>query len=185
LPDILLKKGATVDLWVSLGVHYVAVPDQRVGLDQQEAASALRAAGLKLGDVVPRNSSAPSGQVLDTDPAAGSRVPEGSAVTLFVSNGKVKVPDVVGRDLATAEALLQQAGFTVLEKPAAVYDRKKDDGVVLGQTPTGGTFAPTGADHPVTIFYNQKPTPSPTPSPSESASPGPSGTPSASTTPSP
>ena len=114
-------------------------------------------------------------------------MPIGSRVTLFVSNAQVKVPNVVGKDLATAEAILEQRGFAVVERPAAEYDKHQPPDTVLDQTPSGGTFAPTGSDHPVTIYYNQKPSPSP--SPSESTSPTPtasaSPTPSASTTASP
>jgi len=96
-------------------------------------------------------------------------------VTLFISNAQVKVPDVVDRDAATAEALLEQAGFTVTEKPGAVFDPHKPEGQVLSQTPTGGTYAKTGSI--VTVFVNTKPSPSPSPSPS---SPSPSGSPSTS-----
>jgi eukaryotic-like serine/threonine-protein kinase len=91
----------------------------------------------------------------------------------------VKVPDVVGRDAATAEALLEQAGFTVTEKPAAVFDSHQPEGQVLSQTPTGGTYAKTGSI--VTVFVNTKPSPSPTPSspsPTGSPSTSPSGSPS-------
>jgi serine/threonine-protein kinase len=187
--DILLKKGDSVDLVVSLGVQLVTVPDQLVGLTQDEATTALKAAGLKVGDVVPQNSDVPAGQVLATDPAAGSSVPIGSKVTLTVSNGQVKVPNVVGKDLATAEGILEQHGFTVLEQPAAEYDKHQPENTVVGQTPVAGTYAQTGPDHPVTVYFNQKPTPSPSPSPSESASPtaseSPSPTPSASSSPSP
>jgi beta-lactam-binding protein with PASTA domain/predicted Ser/Thr protein kinase len=181
-PDLLLNKGEAVNLVVSRGIHKVPVPNQLVGLSLAEAKSVLASADLTLGQVVPRNSSAPAGQVLDVSPAAGSQVPIHSKVDLVVSNGQVRVPDVVGQDLTLAEAQLQQAGFTVTEKPAAVYDRHQPDNVIVSQTPAGGSFAPIGADHPVTIYYNQHPTPSPTPS---SASPSPSPTGSTSPSPSP
>jgi serine/threonine-protein kinase len=179
--DILLKKGESISLVVSLGVHLVAVPDRLVGLSEQEARTALRAAGLKAGPVVSRNSSAPAGQVLGTNPPAGSQVAEGSSVTLFISNAQVKVPDVVRKDLTTAEGILQQAGFTVLEKPAAVYDPSLPDNIVVSQTPSAGTFAATGPNSPVTIYYNAKPTKSPSPS----QSPSPSGSPTPSESPAP
>jgi serine/threonine-protein kinase len=174
-PDILLRKGQSVDLVVSLGVHIVIVPGDLVGLTEDEARARLRVALLRVGQVVSRNSDAPAGQVLGTDPTGGSRVPENATVTLFVSNARVKVPNVIGKDTATATSQLEQAGFIVVEQPAAVFDRKKPEGTVLGQSPTGGTFQKTGAQ--VAIFVNTKPSPSPTPSPSAS--------PSASLTPSP
>jgi eukaryotic-like serine/threonine-protein kinase len=180
--DILLKKGDSVNLVVSLGIHFVTVPTQLVGLTEDEAKTALRAAGLKVGNVVPRNSDAPAGQVLSTDPPSGTEVPEDSEVTLFVSNAMVKVPDVVGKDLTVAEGLLQQAGFGVVERPAPEYDKRLDDNVVVSQTPSGGTFAQSGPGHAVTIYYNRKPSPSP--SPSETTSPSPSESPTESPSPS-
>src|SRR3954447_4862050 len=180
-PDILLRKGQSVDLVVSLGVHIVIVPGDLVGLTEDEARARLRVALLRVGQVVSRNSDAPAGQVLGTDPTGGSRVPENTSVTLFVSNAQVKVPNVLGKDVATATSLLEQAGFIVVEQPAAVFDRKKPEGTVLGQAPSGGTFQKTGSQVP--IFVNTKPSPPPTrtqsasPSPSQSPSPPPSTSP--------
>src|SRR4051794_27214000 len=182
-PDILLRKGQSVDLVVSLGVHIVTVPGDLVGLTEDEARARLRVALLRVGHVVSRNSDAPAGQVLGTDPAGGSRVAENSAVTLFVSNARVKVPDVTGKDTATATSLLEQAGFVVVEQPAAVFDKKKPEGTVLGQSPSGGTFEKTGSQ--VQIFVNTKPSPSPTPSRSPSPTPSQSPSTSPSTSPSP
>jgi serine/threonine-protein kinase len=182
--DILLQRGDSVDLVVSLGVHLVAVPDQLVGLTEEDARTALRAAGLRVGQVISRNSDAPAGQVLQTDPASGTQIAENSKVTLFVSNGQVKVPDVVGKDVAIAEGLLEQAGFTVVTRAAPVFDRKTPVNEVVSQTPSGGTFAPTGPENPVTIYYNEKPEkPSPTPTASTTTSSSPSATTSASPTP--
>jgi serine/threonine-protein kinase len=183
--DILLQRGDTVDLVVSLGVHFVTVPDQLVGLSEEDARTALRAAGLRVGRVISRNSDAPAGQVLQTDPASGISVAENSRVTLFVSNGQVKVPDVVGKDVAVAEGLLEQAGFTVITRAAPEFDKKTPENEVVSQTPSAGTFAPTGPDHPVTIYYNEKPEkPSPPPtSASTSPTPSPSATISTSPTP--
>src|SRR4051794_40246396 len=182
-PDILLRKGQSVDLVVSLGVHIVIVPGDLVGLTEDEARARLRVALLRVGQVVSRNSDAPAGQVLGTDPTGGSRVPENSEITLFVSNARVKVPDVIGKDTATATSLLEQAGFVVVEQPAAVFDRKKPEGTVLGQAPSGGTFQKTGSQGQ--IFVNTKPSPSPTPSQSASPSPSQSPSPPPSTSPTP
>jgi serine/threonine-protein kinase len=183
----LLERGDSVDLVVSLGVHMVTVPDQLVGLTEDDARTALRAAGLRVGEVISRNSDAPAGQVLSTDPRSGTQIAEGSKVTLFVSNGQVKVPDVIGKDVSVAEGLLEQAGFTVLTRVAPVYDKKVDENSVVSQTPSPGTFAPTGSENPVTIYYNEKPEPSPTPTatttPSSTATPSPTATATATPTP--
>jgi len=43
--------------------HVVAVPTNLIGLSEQDARTALKAAGLQVGQIVSRNSDAPAGQV--------------------------------------------------------------------------------------------------------------------------
>jgi serine/threonine-protein kinase len=165
---ILVHNGYPVQLIVSSGIRFVTVPDGLVGLTEAQAKSALTAAGLRAGNIVFKNSPVPVNQVLGSRPPAGSSVAAGSKVTLVVSNSRVKVPDVTLDDVATATAVLQQAGFNVPPpKRAAVYHRH-NDGLVVSQSPVGGSFAPYGSD--VTIYVDEKPPP-PTTSPSATASP--------------
>jgi serine/threonine-protein kinase len=160
---ILLRKGQSVSLVISGGIQYIAVPQGLVGLSMQQAKDTLAAANLQAGRIVFKNSSRPEGQVLETDPVAGTSVPAGSKVTLTVSNSKTKVPDVKGQDEATATAILLQHGFQVSSKPAAVY-KKKLDGLIVSQTPAGGAYA--AANSTVTIYVDEKTPKSPSPSPS-------------------
>jgi serine/threonine-protein kinase len=174
-PDILLSKGQSVDLTVSLGIHMVAVPDGLVGLTQSEAKKALAAVGLKVGQVVPQNSDQPAGQVLSVNPPAGQQVAIGSTVQLVVSNGKVQVPKVVGMTVDQAVQTLQQAGFQVKLSP----DTSPGDAHVVSQDPAAGSYAQYGST--VTLQTDAPPptpTESPTATPTESsASPTPSETP--------
>ncbi|HWA66388.1 MAG TPA: Stk1 family PASTA domain-containing Ser/Thr kinase [Mycobacteriales bacterium] len=174
---ILLRKGQPVNLVISEGIEYVLVPDGIIGLSQVDATSALEAAHLKIGRVIEMNSAVPAGQVLATDPVAGTSIPAGSKITLTVSNSHVKVPDVTGMDQATATALLQQAGFQAVVKPTAVYNPSKD-GQVISQTPVAGTYVASGSN--VTIYVDElTPTSSTSPSvsPTESPEPDESGSP--------
>ena len=54
------------------------------------------------------------------------------------------VPDVTSQDQAAAESELQASGFHVRVEPQPTTDASKD-GIVLSQTPTGGTQAPPGS----------------------------------------
>ena len=175
--DILLKKGDGVSIVVSRGVHLVLVPDGLVGLSEADARRALKAANLKVAQVVPRNSDQPVGQVLKTDPPAGSQVAIGSGVVLTVSNGQVKVPDVVGMKVADARAALVQAGFAVTVDPETSPDNAK----VISQNPAPGSFVAYGS---TVTLRTDAPSPTPTPSPSESTSPSPEPSESVSPTPS-
>ena len=176
-PDILLSKGQAVDLFVSLGIHMVPVPDGLVGLTQADAKKALAAVGLKVGQVIPQNSDQPPGQVLSVNPASGQQVPIGSGVQLVVSNGMVQVPKVVGMTVDQAVQALQQAGFQVKLNP----DTSPGDAHVVSQDPAAGSYARYGStvnlqtDAPPPT-PTESPTPSETPTDTSSPSPSPSST---------
>ena len=176
--DILLKKGDGVSIIVSKGVHLVLVPDGLVGLSEADARRALKAANLKVSQVIPHNSNQPVGQVLSVDPGPGSQVAIGSGVVLTVSNGQVKVPNVVGMKVVDARDALVQAGFNVTIDP----DTSPDNAKVISQNPAPGSFVAYGS---TVTLRTDAPSPTPSPSPSESTSPSPEPSESASPTPSP
>ena len=80
--------------------------------------------------------------VIDQSPAAGQSVGKGSTVTLTVSRGPktTPVPDVTSTDVGSAEQTLQASGFRWHVTYQDVTDPSQD-GVVLGQTPSGGTHS--------------------------------------------
>jgi len=174
---IFLRKGQAVDLTVSLGIKMVDVPIGLPGLTLSDAKAALLAAGLQLGTIIPRNSSAPANQVLGSRPPAGTSIPAGSTVELIVSNSRIKVPNVVGKDAATATSILQEFGFNPVLRRSAVFT-PGELGTVVSQSPTSQAYAPTGS--PVIIYIDRKPPPSSPPassSPPTSSSPPPTGSP--------
>jgi eukaryotic-like serine/threonine-protein kinase len=175
---LLRGKGQTVDLTVSNGIRIVTMPGGLVGQTLAGAKATLLAAGLNVGTIVPKNSSAPANQVLGSRPAAGTTLPANSSVTLVVSNAHVKVPDVTGDDPSTASGILLQDGFNPQIKRSAVYT-KANDGTIVSQTPSGNTFATAGST--VIIYLDKKPPPpvSPTPTSNPTGSPTitPTGTP--------
>jgi beta-lactam-binding protein with PASTA domain/tRNA A-37 threonylcarbamoyl transferase component Bud32 len=92
----------------------VSVPNV-VDQDQATATQNLEAAGLTVGQVttqVTRDESQ-EGVVLNTDPAGGAQVDEGTAVNLTVGVGPdtIEVPAVIGLDVDRAETTLENAGF--------------------------------------------------------------------------
>jgi eukaryotic-like serine/threonine-protein kinase len=151
---------ATVRINVSKGTGRVEVPDV-VGSTVDEATAELRRRGLtaKAFDVP---SSDPEGTVVAQNPPGGSQLAEGDSVRLNVSTGEagdttptdtttdttgsgsaaVAVPSTVGRRLAAAQRALQDAGFTVV---VAYVASARPAGIVLRQTPAGGTSARRGS----------------------------------------
>ena len=82
-----LRRGAAVRIAVSTGPNpklAKAVPDV-TGEDEATARSDLQAAGFRVSVVdEPTSDQNEDGIVLDEDPAAGTRVPAGSLVTIYV-----------------------------------------------------------------------------------------------------
>ncbi|MEV7329906.1 Stk1 family PASTA domain-containing Ser/Thr kinase [Micromonospora sp. NPDC093244] len=165
-PGARLEETRQVTIQICGGAPEVTVPVGLKGSKLESAIARLEEANL-VADVKEINSEASQDEVLSVDPPSGQRVPEGTKVTLTVSNGKVReVPDVVGLSQEEATRVLRNAGFTVVtqegpEVPAA------DAGKVTDQSPNAKDKKPTGTK--VTIKVSQPepetdPTPSVTPS---------------------
>ncbi len=138
-PKDVVKKGSTVRINVSKGLKPVGVPDV-TGQPYANAASALKGQGFTVSRVDIASNDAPKGQVVAEDPPAGTSVSKGAKITLSVSKGPVtsQVPDVTGESQATAQQLVQGAGYTV----ALIYQPVNDpsqDGTVISEDPVGGT----------------------------------------------
>jgi serine/threonine-protein kinase len=126
-------------------VQQIAIPNV-VGQTYQSAQSQLLAANLRVAQT-PVNSSQPTNTVVSESPSAGTRVGAGTTVTLSVSKGAAAttpVPDVTNQDEPTAKALLQGSGFRVTVTTQAVTDPGQD-GIVLSQSPAGGSSAASGS----------------------------------------
>ncbi|MBE6556190.1 MAG: PASTA domain-containing protein [Ruminococcaceae bacterium] len=114
----LLTDTDTVTLTVSLGTltHYTSVPPLW-GLTEAEAAYALQAAQLSMGEVLYRTSDRPAGTVIAQSAKAGESLEVGSTVTVTVSAGQAfeerTVPDLFGLTLPQAEAALAACGLVI------------------------------------------------------------------------
>jgi beta-lactam-binding protein with PASTA domain len=99
----------------------------------------------KLGSTITRRRGAkPKGIVLSQAPRAGSKVRQGSAVTLVVSTGPpgIAMPNLKGLSAADAANRLQAAKVTVQLKQVASTE---PPGTVVGQTPPAGKRAVPGS----------------------------------------
>ena len=159
--DQYVDLGTAVDFVVSSGKPMVTVPSV-VTMQRAEARATLEAQNLKVRFVV-EDADEPKGQVLSSDPAAGQEVPEGTLVTVKVSDGPETVPDVVGLDEATATQRLEAAGFKVFV--ARSSDTTEPKGTVLEQSPTGEQ--PQGTTVTIVVSTFEEPTETPTPTPTD------------------
>ena len=92
-----VEPNSVVTVVISDGPAPLIVPDVR-GLTQVDATQRLANAGFRVAATSESSSSVPSGQVIRTQPAAGSEAARDSTVTLVISSGakQATVPDVVG-----------------------------------------------------------------------------------------
>jgi beta-lactam-binding protein with PASTA domain len=115
-----------------------------VGVRVQSAQFQLQQAKLA-SKVVHKAATKPKGIVLDQAPKAGTTVPQGTKVTLVVSNGPpgVAMPDVVGLAAADAVNALQARKLTptLQQKPS-----QEAPGTVLAQSPKAGARAKPGTN---------------------------------------
>lgn len=117
----------------------IAVPNL-LGEDFDQAQTALKEQGLKLRRYATKDSDEPEGQILEQKTSPGEKVEEGTVIEVVVSSGKQEtVPQVVGMSEADAEEALEDAGFAVSKDRD--YDDSVEEGMVIRQTPTGGSSA--------------------------------------------
>ncbi len=148
-------EGSTVVLTVSSGPGTAQVPEVS-GLSRSAARGKLLEAGFEVREREEASDEVAQGDVIDTEPGAGTPLVLGGTVRLLVSTGKeaVDVPNVVGDQRADAESALGDAGFSVRVREQEDLDA--EPGVVLSQDPAGGRQAPKGS--PVTVVVAKQST---------------------------
>jgi serine/threonine-protein kinase len=124
-------------------VQQVAVP-VLIGQPRAAAEAALEEAGLVLGDVTPRitENEAEVGTVLDSTPASGAEVDEGTEVDLVVGAAPdtVAIPNVVGLSEDAARSTLEDAGFGSVS--SREVESLEGEGSVVAVDPAEGTPVP-------------------------------------------
>jgi serine/threonine-protein kinase len=139
-PGERVLRGTTVRINVSKGLKPIEVPEV---IDQpyETAASTLAAAGFAV-ESQEVESEKPVGIVVDMEPAEGTLHTPGTTVVLSVSTGPqtVPVPDVINLDRPTAASTLRASGFKVSVSLLETTDLNLD-GLVISQSPSGGSEA--------------------------------------------
>ncbi|MBA3906908.1 MAG: PASTA domain-containing protein [Pseudonocardiales bacterium] len=144
--DTRLLRGATVTIVVSGGNP--TVPSVGVGTDVAGAVAAIRAAGFSPVQSAKYDSSVPAGNVVRTEPAAGTSLRPGGSVTVVVSRGpeparQVRVPFVIGKTFGEAAQILADVGLEAEERPGfAGFGR--EDGRVVNQSNGAGSLVDPG-----------------------------------------
>jgi eukaryotic-like serine/threonine-protein kinase len=135
-----LTRNRSVTLVVSSGKERFTIPDVH-DQSQQDAQAALAKFPFQISAVQQVSDSVPNGNVIGTDPSAGSQVKRGQTVRLLVSSGPaiIEVPDVTGQSQGDATQTLTNASFKVAVRQEISDD--VDPGTVIGQQPAGNDHA--------------------------------------------
>ena len=151
-----VEQGEEIEITVSSGAVPVAVPGV-VGQNANDAARFLQDRGFASELIVEVGSTAPAGQVLRQDPAAGSEVASGSTVVLFVAEGiqAIEVPDVMGMTLLQATQILAQAGLEVSDEVLKEPSDEVEEDLVISTNPAPPVLLLPGTS--ITILVSSGP----------------------------
>ena len=137
----LFQKGFNLQVDPNAGI---AVADV-VGQPFDSANSTLSGQKLLINKVYQNSDTVAADSVIKTDPVAGTKVPENTTITVYVSSGKdqAAVPNLEGMTEADATAAIQAAGFT-LGTITTSNSATIKSGSVISSDPTTGNQAPKG-----------------------------------------
>jgi len=138
-----LDKGSPVTVLVSAGPGTTAVPTV-TGLTRAAAERALTSAGFHPVVQMTASSTVATGDVISTDPRAGTALTRGSNVTVAVSSGPqtVEVPNVAGELQGAATASLLSVGLTA--GTVTQQGSSQPLGTVVSQDPPPGSLVQKG-----------------------------------------
>ena len=129
-----------------------AVPDV-VGKSEAEAKVAIEAEGFVFAMAEQPSDTVEKGKVISQSPLGATNAPLGSSIQVYISAGRdveeVQVPDVTGKDEATARALLVEAGLTC--EASEENNDTVAKGNVISQSVAAGTTVEKGSSVSVKI----------------------------------
>ena len=143
-----------ITMKVILKGDVVRVPDLK-GKSVEEAREELAHIGLYLVQKSTEFSmSIPAGKIMEQEPEPGSKIKRNKEVKVIVSAGKkkVKVPNLIGKDLLLAENILKKFN---LKKGIIVqtHSPKYSAGRIMAQSPESGLEVESGT--PISLLVSQ------------------------------
>jgi serine/threonine protein kinase/beta-lactam-binding protein with PASTA domain len=131
-PGTSLREGETLTLHVSLGPPLVPVPQDLVGLSEEDAEARLATAGLQADVQRQPSDEVDAGIVIGLGEDVKEQAPQGSSVPLIVSSGpdEPEIPDVEGEHYEDAVAQLEALGLEVELEFASDGDGRDEDEVI-------------------------------------------------------
>ncbi|MDY4919804.1 MAG: Stk1 family PASTA domain-containing Ser/Thr kinase [Phascolarctobacterium sp.] len=132
------KQRSLIILTICKGAELKAVPEV-AGMSESKAETMLLDAGFTVGKITKKHVEGQRiGIVLSQSPKGLDKAPKGSAIDLVINEGDIEVPNLVGKKIQDAKALLAKAGLT-LGEVKEVNDHSAVKNVVLASNPNAGT----------------------------------------------
>ncbi|TDV40391.1 serine/threonine-protein kinase [Actinophytocola oryzae] len=158
---VVLALVGTTTWWFTSG-RYRTVPSV-AGRTSAEAQQILTDNDLNPNVEVARDNTVPAGVVIRTEPDKGQEVLRGDQVTVVVSQGKPKVPDVrAGADKAEIESLLKDQGLTPdYDDRENTYSDTVPKDKVVTTDPQPGTVVNLGQRVVIVVSKGRAPKPVP------------------------
>lgn len=155
-----VKKNTRIEIVVSTKKieDAIVVPDVS-GMDESEAQRTLEDKGLTVGtSQFVYSSQYSEGEVIGTDPAAGTSVTADQQVVMKVSKGaqKISIPSLTGKSDSDAQAAIKSAGLKV-GTVTYEYSDSVEKGIVISQDPYSGKKVEAGTTVNIVVSRGKKP----------------------------
>ncbi|MBO4976306.1 MAG: Stk1 family PASTA domain-containing Ser/Thr kinase [Lachnospiraceae bacterium] len=141
-----IEKGTSITLTVSSGSAGIVV-QETAGKTREDAETTLTNQGFQISWVENFSDSIPAGIVISQDPVSGTKVPEGSVITVNVSRGSqsdtVMVPNVIGMSEMDGTVELIEAGLTITTV-SSVNHSQIPEGQICYQSYSQGSYVAPG-----------------------------------------
>jgi len=149
-----IAKGSQVTINVSSGSGLIPVTDVTNQSENTARSNLQRAGFTNIQSRQEASDEIAAGNVIRTDPAAGTQIRAGDPIALIVSSGaqQVQVPQVQGLTEQNARTALQNAGLEANVQSQPVQNENQD-GIVVQSSPSSGTSVPQGST--VTLFVGK------------------------------
>lgn len=144
----MVEEGTVITLTVSSGMEGIVVQDT-TGKTKEDAETTLKNQGLTVNWEESYSDTIAAGMVIRQNPAGGTRVPEGSVVTVTVSKGQeentVMVPNVIGMDEMEGTKTLVDAGL-IISSVSHVNSSQVPEGKICYQSYSQGSYVAPGTN---------------------------------------
>lgn len=130
----------------------IALPDV-AGKPRDEAVAELEQLGFQVAISDETSPDVPRGDVIGTNPTAGSELGKGTLVTVSVSTGRelTDVPDITNMTAQQASEVLTVAGLELSEDIRRETSDTVPEGIVISQHPAAGSQLSKGSKVTVTV----------------------------------